>query len=97
MTLLSLLCAVERVRSQWDNTQHGVEARLLQLDRMITHSDQWDDQRGQVNALIGQNESRLHNLLQMSRDPLTKQIGDNKVGESGELLDRTDHLLYAEI
>uniref|UniRef100_A0A8B9HFE9 Utrophin n=1 Tax=Astyanax mexicanus TaxID=7994 RepID=A0A8B9HFE9_ASTMX len=70
---------LEKVRSQWDATQHGVEARLLQLDRMITHSDQWEDQRGQVNALIGQNEARLHNLLQMGRDPLTKQIGDNKV------------------
>ncbi|XP_022533278.2 utrophin isoform X1 [Astyanax mexicanus] len=69
---------LEKVRSQWDATQHGVEARLLQLDRMITHSDQWEDQRGQVNALIGQNEARLHNLLQMGRDPLTKQIGDNK-------------------
>uniref|UniRef100_W5K083 Utrophin n=1 Tax=Astyanax mexicanus TaxID=7994 RepID=W5K083_ASTMX len=69
---------LEKVRSQWDATQHGVEARLLQLDRMITHSDQWEDQRGQVNALIGQNEACLHNLLQMGRDPLTKQIGDNK-------------------
>ncbi|XP_037397389.1 utrophin isoform X2 [Pygocentrus nattereri] len=69
---------LEKVRSQWDNTQHGVEERLLQLDRMITHSDQWEDQRGQVNVVIDQNEARLRNLLQMSRDPLTKQIGDNK-------------------
>ncbi|XP_072552167.1 utrophin [Salminus brasiliensis] len=69
---------LEKVRSQWDATQHGVEARLLQLDRMITHSDQWEDQRGQVAALIGQNEAHLHNLLQMGQDPLTKQIGDNK-------------------
>lgn len=70
---------VEKVRSQWDSTQHGVEARLLQLDHMTSHSDQWQDQWARVKALIGQNEVRLHNLLQMSREPLTKQIGDNKV------------------
>lgn len=71
------------MRSQWDNTQHGVEARLLQLDHMTTHSDQWQDQWARVKTLIGQNEVHLHNLLQMSREPLTKQIGDNKVRSSG--------------
>ncbi|XP_053096621.1 utrophin isoform X2 [Pangasianodon hypophthalmus] len=69
---------LEKVRSQWDSTQHGVEARLLQLDHMTTHSDQWQDQWARVKTLIGQNEARLHNLLQMSREPLTKQISDNK-------------------
>uniref|UniRef100_A0A8C7QQG7 Utrophin n=1 Tax=Oncorhynchus mykiss TaxID=8022 RepID=A0A8C7QQG7_ONCMY len=43
-------------RIQWDNTQHGVEARLQQLDSMIGHSDQWEEQRQEVKALIGQNE-----------------------------------------
>uniref|UniRef100_A0A8C2DQV8 Utrophin n=1 Tax=Cyprinus carpio TaxID=7962 RepID=A0A8C2DQV8_CYPCA len=69
---------LEKVCSQWDGTQHGVEARLLQLECMIGHSDQWEEQRHQVKALIGQNETRLHNLLQLSREPLTKQISDNK-------------------
>ncbi|KAF4078503.1 hypothetical protein AMELA_G00199850 [Ameiurus melas] len=69
---------LEKVRSQWDGTQHGVEARLLQLDHMTSHSDQWQDQFARVKALIGQNDARLHNLLQMSREPLTKQISDNK-------------------
>ncbi|XP_043080762.1 utrophin-like isoform X1 [Puntigrus tetrazona] len=69
---------LEKVRSQWDGTQHGVEARLLQLECMIGHSDQWEEQRHKVKALIGQNEKHLHNLLQMSREPLTKQISDNK-------------------
>ncbi|XP_078146088.1 utrophin isoform X3 [Centroberyx gerrardi] len=69
---------LERVRSQWDSTQHGVEARLKQLDNMIGHSDQWEEQRQEVMALIGQNEGRFHNLLQQSRDPLTKQLADNK-------------------
>ncbi|XP_067302903.1 utrophin-like isoform X5 [Pseudorasbora parva] len=69
---------LEKVRSQWDSTQHGVEARLLQLDHMIGHSDQWEEQRRNVKALIGQNEMRFQNLLQLSREPLTKQISDNK-------------------
>uniref|UniRef100_A0A673MV19 Utrophin-like n=1 Tax=Sinocyclocheilus rhinocerous TaxID=307959 RepID=A0A673MV19_9TELE len=69
---------LEKVRSQWDGTQHGVEARLLQLECMIGHSDQWEEQRHKLKALIGQNEMRLHNLLQLNREPLTKQISDNK-------------------
>ncbi|XP_051517186.1 dystrophin-like [Myxocyprinus asiaticus] len=69
----------EKVRSQWDSTQHGVEARLQQLDRMISHSDQWEELRRKVKALIDQNEMLFHNLLQLSQEPLTKQINDNKV------------------
>ncbi|XP_057175633.1 dystrophin isoform X1 [Triplophysa rosa] len=69
---------LEKVRSQWDSTQNGVEARLQQLDRMIGHSDQWEEVRRKAKALIGQSETRLHNLLQLSREPLTKQISDNK-------------------
>uniref|UniRef100_A0A8C9RYM4 Utrophin n=1 Tax=Scleropages formosus TaxID=113540 RepID=A0A8C9RYM4_SCLFO len=70
---------LEKVRSQWDSTQHGVEARLHQLDRLITDSIQWEERRRETKALIGQNESRLHNLMQQSWDPLTKQLNDNKV------------------
>ncbi|XP_054474756.1 utrophin isoform X1 [Anoplopoma fimbria] len=69
---------LEKVRSQWDSTQHGVEARLQQLDNMIGHSNQWEEQRKEVNALIGHHEGRFHNLLQQSSDPLTKQLADNK-------------------
>ncbi|XP_056873556.1 utrophin isoform X3 [Takifugu flavidus] len=69
---------LERVRSQWDGTQHGVEARLQQLDNMIGHSSHWEEQRKEVKALIGHHEGRFHNLLQQSRDPLTKQLADNK-------------------
>lgn len=73
---------VERVRSQWDNTQHGVEARLHQLDNMIGHSNHWEERRKEVTALVGHNEGRFHSLLQQSaRDPLTKQLADNKVRE----------------
>ncbi|XP_026174486.1 dystrophin isoform X2 [Mastacembelus armatus] len=69
---------LEKVRSQWDSTQHGVEARLQQLDNMIGHSRQWEEQRKEVKALIGHNEGHLHSLLQLSGDPLTKQLADNK-------------------
>uniref|UniRef100_A0A3Q1BQY5 Utrophin n=1 Tax=Amphiprion ocellaris TaxID=80972 RepID=A0A3Q1BQY5_AMPOC len=65
---------LEKVRSQWDSTQHGIEARLQQLDNMIGHSNQWEEQRKEVKALIGHNEGRFHNLLQRSRDPLTKHL-----------------------
>uniref|UniRef100_I3K6S1 Utrophin n=1 Tax=Oreochromis niloticus TaxID=8128 RepID=I3K6S1_ORENI len=70
---------LEKVRSQWDSTQHGVEARLHQLDNMIGHSNQWEEQRKEVMGLIGHHEGRFHNLLQrQSRDPLTEQLKDNK-------------------
>ncbi|XP_028253113.1 dystrophin isoform X2 [Parambassis ranga] len=69
---------LEKVRSQWDSTQHGVEARLQQLDNMIGHSNQWEEQRKEVKGLIGHNEGRLHNLVQRPRDPLTKQLEDSK-------------------
>ncbi|CAI5683822.1 unnamed protein product [Oreochromis niloticus] len=70
---------LEKVRSQWDSTQHGVEARLQQLDNMIGHSNQWEEQRKEVMGLIGHHEGRFHNLLQrQSRDPLTEQLKDNK-------------------
>lgn len=70
---------VERVHSQWDGTQHSLEARLQQLDHMIIHSDQWEAQRQEVKALIGQNEARLLSLQQQSKEPLTNQISHSKV------------------
>ncbi|XP_057678850.1 dystrophin isoform X3 [Corythoichthys intestinalis] len=72
---------LEKVRGQWDNTQHGVVARLQQLDSMIGHSDQWEGQRREVQALIGHKEGWFHNMLQQSResrDPLTVQLADSK-------------------
>ncbi|KAL2082234.1 hypothetical protein ACEWY4_022052 [Coilia grayii] len=70
---------LERVRSQWDGTQHSLESRLQQLDHMIVHSDQWETQRQELKALIGQNEARLHSLQQQSKEPLTSQISHSKM------------------
>lgn len=73
---------MERVRSQWDSTQHGVEARLLQLDNMTGHSNQWEEHRKEVTALVGHTDGHFQKLLQRSRDPLTKQFEDSKVRET---------------
>ncbi|XP_061667826.1 utrophin isoform X3 [Syngnathoides biaculeatus] len=72
---------LERVRNQWDHTQHGVVARLQQLDNMIGHSDRWEGQRREVQALIGHKEGWFHDMLRRSResgDPLTVQLADSK-------------------
>ncbi|KAM4713319.1 utrophin isoform 5-T5 [Anableps anableps] len=69
---------LEKVRSQWDSTQHGVEDRLQQLENMTVHSNQWEEKRKEVKALIAHNEGYFHNLLQRAKDPLTKQLEDSK-------------------
>ncbi|MGH0172873.1 UNVERIFIED_CONTAM: hypothetical protein FKN15_064379 [Acipenser sinensis] len=70
---------LERVRNQWDSTQHGVETRLQQFEEMVTDSNQWEERRREVEMLIGQNEVHLHNLQQLSKEPLTKQLADYKM------------------
>ncbi|XP_058880102.1 dystrophin-like isoform X3 [Acipenser ruthenus] len=70
---------LERVRNQWDSTQHGVETRLQQFEEMVTDSNQWEEQRREVEMLIGRNEVHLHNLQQLSKEPLTKQLADYKM------------------
>ncbi|XP_038130238.1 dystrophin isoform X2 [Cyprinodon tularosa] len=69
---------LEKVRSQWDSTQHGVETRLQQLENMTVHSNHWEENRKEVKGLISQNEGRFHSLLQRATDPLTKQLEDSK-------------------
>uniref|UniRef100_A0A087YNX0 Utrophin n=1 Tax=Poecilia formosa TaxID=48698 RepID=A0A087YNX0_POEFO len=69
---------LEKVRSQWDSTQHGIEARLQQLEDMTVHSNQWEEKRKEVKALIAHNEGLFHNLLQRAKDPLTKQLEESK-------------------
>lgn len=84
------MAVVEKVRSQWDNTQHGIEARLQQLDKMIVHSNQWEEQRKEVKALVGHTDGHFQNLLQRSRDPLTKQLEDSKVRGKKKSLTETN-------
>lgn len=77
-----LLPAVEKVKNQWDNTQHGVEVRQQQLKYMLTDSIQWDEQRKEMEHLMEQCEIRLRMLMQAPKEVLAKQIADNKVRPS---------------
>ncbi|KAM3851338.1 utrophin isoform 2-T2 [Vipera latastei] len=70
---------LEKVKNQWDGTQHGVEVRQHQLKCMLTDSMKWDDQKQEMEKLIGQYEIHQHALLQSSKEKLTKQISENKI------------------
>ncbi|KAF3831982.1 hypothetical protein GH733_000794, partial [Mirounga leonina] len=70
---------VEKVKNQWDSTQHGVELRQQQLEDMIIDSLQWDDHREETEELMRKYEARLYILQQARRDPLIKQISDNQI------------------
>nr|XP_045014209.1 utrophin isoform X3 [Jaculus jaculus]XP_045014210.1 utrophin isoform X3 [Jaculus jaculus] len=70
---------LEKVRSQWENTQHGVEQRQQQLEDMIADSLQWDDHREETEELMRKYEARLYMLQQARRDPLSKQASENQL------------------
>ncbi|XP_061327414.1 utrophin isoform X1 [Pezoporus flaviventris] len=70
---------LEKVKNQWDNTQHGVEVRQQQLKYMLTDSMQWDEQRQEMEYLMEQCEIRLRMLMQAPKEMLAKQISDNKL------------------
>ncbi|XP_025722002.1 utrophin isoform X12 [Callorhinus ursinus] len=70
---------LEKVKNQWDSTQHGVELRQQQLEDMIIDSLQWDDHREETEELMRKYEARLYILQQARRDPLIKQISDNQI------------------
>lgn len=78
----SLSSPVEKVKNQWDNTQHGVEVRQQQLKYMLSDSIQWDERRKEMEHLMEQCEIRLRMLQQAPKDVLVKQISDNKVRPS---------------
>uniref|UniRef100_A0A8D2JCW8 Utrophin n=1 Tax=Varanus komodoensis TaxID=61221 RepID=A0A8D2JCW8_VARKO len=70
---------LEKVKNQWDTTQHGVEVRQQQLRRMLSDSMKWDDQKQEMEKLIGQYEIHLRAILQSPQEKLTKQISENKM------------------
>ncbi|XP_064147911.1 utrophin isoform X13 [Loxodonta africana] len=70
---------LDKVQSQWDSTQHGVQSRQQQLEDMIMDSLQWDDHREETEELMRKYEAQLYILQQSRRDPLIKQISDNQV------------------
>ena len=57
-----MLPPVEKVKNQWDSTQHGVELRQQQLEDMVIDSLQWDDHREETEELMRKYEARLYIL-----------------------------------
>ncbi|XP_030052433.1 utrophin isoform X2 [Microcaecilia unicolor] len=70
---------LEKVRGQWDSTQHGVEMRQQQLKEMLVDSAQWNEQKQEMEGLLRQHEMRLQTLLQAQKEPLIKQLSENKM------------------
>ncbi|XP_063246393.1 utrophin isoform X2 [Prinia subflava] len=70
---------MEKLKSQWDSTQHSVEVRQQQLKYMLADSLQWHEQRQEMEHLMEQCEIRLRMLLQAPREMLAKQIADSKL------------------
>ncbi|RMC12816.1 hypothetical protein DUI87_10341 [Hirundo rustica rustica] len=70
---------MEKLKNQWDNTQHSVEVRQQQLKYMLTDSLQWHEQRQEMEHLMEQCEIRLRMLLQAPKEMLTKQIAESKL------------------
>nr|XP_031312349.1 utrophin isoform X9 [Camelus dromedarius] len=70
---------LEKVKTQWDSTQHGVELRQQQLEDMVIDSLQWDDHREETEELMRKYEARLYILQQARWEPLLKQISDNQM------------------
>ncbi|XP_071469048.1 utrophin isoform X2 [Marmota flaviventris] len=70
---------LEKVKNQWDSTQHGVDLRRQQLEDMIVDSLQWADHREETEELMRKYEARLYMLQQARRDPLSKQISDHQM------------------
>ncbi|XP_064564456.1 utrophin isoform X1 [Zonotrichia leucophrys gambelii] len=70
---------MEKLKNQWDSTQHSVEVRQQQLKHMLTDSLQWHEQRQEMEHLMEQCEIRLRVLLQAPKEMLAKHIAESKL------------------
>ncbi|GAB1294912.1 Utrophin [Apodemus speciosus] len=70
---------LEKLKTQWESTQHGVELRRQQLEDMVVDSLRWDDHREETEELMRKYEARFYMLQQARRDPLSKQVSDNQL------------------
>ncbi|KAM9317369.1 utrophin [Gastrophryne carolinensis] len=68
----------EKLKNQWDRTQHGVEMREKQLQDMLPDSVKWEDLRKDLQRILDQTDFRLYTQTQTSRDTLVKQLAENK-------------------
>uniref|UniRef100_A0A8C5WLA7 Utrophin n=1 Tax=Leptobrachium leishanense TaxID=445787 RepID=A0A8C5WLA7_9ANUR len=69
----------EKLKNQWDSTQHAVEIRQQQLQNMLVDSIKWDDQRKEIQNILDQSDFRFYTVTQTSRDTLVKQLAEHKV------------------
>ncbi|XP_074043867.1 utrophin isoform X2 [Macrotis lagotis] len=70
---------LEKVKNQWDSTQHGVDVRQQQLQDMLVDSKQWNDLREETEELIRLHEAKVHTVLRVPKEPLIRQLTDNKM------------------
>ncbi|KAF2974497.1 hypothetical protein EK904_010057, partial [Melospiza melodia maxima] len=70
---------MEKLKNQWDSTQHSVEVRQQQLKHMLADSLQWHEQRQEMEHLMEQCEIRLRGLLQAPKETLAKHIAESKL------------------
>ncbi|XP_037986562.1 utrophin isoform X4 [Motacilla alba alba] len=70
---------MEKLKNQWDSTQHSVEVRQQQLRHMLADSLQWHEQRQDMEHLMEQCETRLRALLQAPKEMLAKQMAESKL------------------
>ncbi|XP_053316532.1 utrophin isoform X2 [Spea bombifrons] len=68
----------DKLKTQWDGTQHGIELRQRQLQDMLADSIKWDNQRKEIQKILEQADFRLYSMTQTSRDTLAKQVAENK-------------------
>ncbi|XP_048345233.1 utrophin isoform X2 [Sphaerodactylus townsendi] len=78
---------LEKLKTQWDCTQHGVEVRQQQLRCMLSDSVKWDAQKQEMEKLIGKYEIYLHALLQSPKEKLIQELhkGDSNMSSFNDL------------
>ncbi|XP_051853860.1 utrophin isoform X1 [Antechinus flavipes] len=70
---------LEKVKTQWDSTQHGVDVRQQQLQDMLVDSEQWNDLRAETEELIRHHEVKVPSVLKVPKEPLIRQLSENKM------------------
>ncbi|KAM9005037.1 utrophin isoform X2 [Sarcophilus harrisii] len=70
---------LEKVKTQWDSTQHGVDVRQQQLRDMLVDSEQWNDLRAETEELISHHEVKVPSVLKAPKEPLIRQLSENKM------------------
>ncbi|KAM4772680.1 utrophin isoform 1-T1 [Rhinophrynus dorsalis] len=68
----------EKLKNQWDATQHGVEVRQQQLQEMLMDSIKWEEQRREIQHILEQADFRLYTIIQTSRETPVKQLSEGK-------------------